>query len=413
MIYEDWDETYRRLVLYNFEKRIEFTEYDNNDYDYGGLSHSYPLEDFKNGRLIVVARDDSCYEQCETPRISNSSSSEVSGLSRESHPYNEEEDGMAVLDGTTTSSLTNSFQPKITIPDPDDGEENEKKRLLSNTPTANRSKLPEHYDANGVLLTPTSPYRRKGMVMFHSSSESASIPKNDNDAVNDRKDCQTKPLNSCKGKVLAAVDVRDECSEEELSEDDPFIDLMSPMDGEVQKTTQFTTTGNKSLAKVQTKSNPEDDTVGEDVNAAPITKKEYEKNRLETQAQLHLTTNDNNSPPYKAIDETITFKSPSRAAKKHMEEAHLAVTSTFSEEFAIFQNYSVKKAAATKQIAKCLAKGYELTLIKCDRCEMPLMKRGNEEAACVSCPAIMKKVRRIVKEKRNEIKTPKISNRME
>eukprot|EP00956_Cyclotella_meneghiniana_P044806 scaffold337027_cov66-Cyclotella_meneghiniana.AAC.1 len=286
---------------------------------------------------------------------------------------------MAVLDGTTTSSLTNSFQPKIAIPDPDD-EENEKKRLLSNTPTANRSKLPEHYDANGVLLTPTSPYRRKGMVMFHSSSESASISKNDNDAVNDRKDCQTTPLNSCKGKVLAAVDVRDDCSEDSLSEDDPFIDLMPPMDRETPKATQFTT-GNKSLAKVQTNNNPAVDTVGEDVNAAPITKEEYEKNRLETPVQLHQTTNDNNRPPYKAIDETITFKSPSRAAKKHMEEAHLAVTSTFSEEFAIFQNYSVKKAAATKQIAKCLAKGYELTLIKCDRCEMPLMKRGNEEAA--------------------------------
>lgn len=406
LVYEDWDETYRRLVLRNFEKRIEFTD----DNDSNGGSQSYPLEDFKNGRLIVVAKDGcSCYDR-ETPRISNSSSSEVSGLSRESHAYNEEvEEGIVALDGTTTSSLTNSFQPKLTIPDPDDAE-NEKNRLLSITATtATRTKLPEHYDANGGLLTPTSPYRRKGMVMFHSSSESASVPKND-DAVDNRKDGETKTLNQCKGKVIAAVDVRDECSEE-LSENDPIVDLMSPMNGKVQKTTQFA--GNESLREVQTNKNPADDNDRDNIDVAPMTKEEYEKCRHETPIQLRQTTNHENRSSCKVIDEAITFKSPSLTAKKHLEEAHLAVTSTFSEEFAIFQNYSVKKAAATKQIAKCLHKGYELTLIKCDRCEMPLMKRGNEEAVCVSCPAIMKKVRRIVKEKRNELKTPRISNRMD
>ncbi|KAL3784741.1 hypothetical protein ACHAWO_005745 [Cyclotella atomus] len=357
LVYESWDEVKRRQLLRNFEQRLEL--YSPSSSGSSGMD-SCPLEDFRNGRLIVVASSSggSCdHHGCATPKISNSSS-EVSSFSRDSFEVD------VVPKMFTASSLSNSHHRG----------------------------LPEHYGEDGKVLIPTSQYRRKGTIMFDSYDGRSEVERRRNDGLAANPDGA--------GRKQQKVEVNDDTISDAStigSEDDPFEDLKTPKNGEMPATK------NEAL-------DAPDDTPGADSNATLAPPK---TNATTGEIQTPSKHNDSqNHPSYKEIDEIITFKSPTLAAKQSMIQAQVAIASTFSEEFAIFNDYNIKKAAATKQIAKCLQRGYELTAVKCDRCEMPLMKRGEEEI-CVSCPAIMKRVRKIVKEKRTGLKTPKMSNRTE
>ena len=355
LVYECWSETYRRARLANFEKLKVPIE--SNSIATGG-DDSYMLQDFRNGRLIVVPLEKSEEEiidadttSCLTPRISNSSS-EVSGLSGDSGDFLEEN---CSVEG--------------------------KKRLEL---SENSSLFGRNFDMNNKLG------RRKGTVESNHHEAKSDCR---NNYVEEREDNENSRDNFLKPTIVEeseAAQSRDDAIskvigtvDSQASEEDLFADLKTPQNGQVSHAnSQFASP--KMINNLQpniSSSSTTSNSAGTDA-----------KNENQNAPEVQFNHPNNNRPPYKVIDETITFKSPSLAAKQHLQQARLAIASTFSEEFAVFQDYSIKKATATKQIAKCLHKGYELTTVKCDRCEMPMMKRGKEEEVCVSCPAIMKRL---------------------
>ena len=93
----------------------------------------------------------------------------------------------------------------------------------------------------------------------------------------------------------------------------------------------------------------------------------------------------------------------------------LKLVNTASEERMILQSFSTKKEIASKQIAKDLLRGNEMTTSKCERCKMPMTQNiaTNGEVVvvdCVTCEGVKRKAKRVAKEKRNEREMTKVIN---
>ena len=92
---------------------------------------------------------------------------------------------------------------------------------------------------------------------------------------------------------------------------------------------------------------------------------------------------------------------------------YIKLVNTASEERLILQCYSLKKEIASKQIAKDLLRGNEMTTSKCDKCKMPMTQNiatNGEIVAvdCVTCEGVKRKAKRIAKQKRNEREMAKV-----
>ncbi|KAL3788603.1 hypothetical protein HJC23_005262 [Cyclotella cryptica] len=396
LIYEQWDENQRKMLLKNFENRLDIASPSShrNDEVIGG-----PLEDFKNGKIIVVdssshafldvdtwidtsISDDAVDQNNHVTPLHRNSSSEVSSYG--SNSYNE------VCDHDSgTTKFDDEINPRSTL----------SSALHTNSNRA--MKMPEHIAHDEKLQTHVHPYHNKGRIMLNSVEKRESVDSerredcenanNDYNYFGKEKDVgglELREANSDLEGDNAGYDVTGYQSDDQ-SHRDPFVDLNDRGERVPPEKVELTCTNAHPVGF-------------SDSNDMVNAKLQNARGQIPPHPKQSSI---NSRPPYEVIDQAITFKSPTLAAKALIAEDRLAVASTFSEEFAVFQNYSVKKEAATKQIAKCLHKGYELTSLKCEQCDMPMMTRGEEGAICVSCPAIMKKVRRMVKERRNHLKT--------
>ncbi|KAL7490227.1 hypothetical protein ACHAW6_016016 [Cyclotella cf. meneghiniana] len=388
LISEQWEEQKRKMLLKNFETRLDVTSpsSSNGDEVKGG-----PLEDFKNGRIIVVGlpshesqgvniridtslSDDAVDQNDAVTPFRSEMSSEVSSVGSNSN-------GEEYACHTNENKFTTEINPRPVS------------FSASSLSNSNRgTRVPEFHAHGEQLLTHTHPCHRKDRILLHSHDEKESVD------TERREDCGNAN-NGYNGFGVdgARLEVRDD--EWELEGDDYQSDYQSHIDP------FFDLNDDDERVPPENDETPFTNTNVIGVSDRAVGAVSDQGQNVHGQIPSNPNQSVNNHPPYEIIDQTITFKSPTLAAQARIAEARLAVASTFSEEFAIFQNYSIKKEAATKQIAKCLHKGYELTSVKCEQCDMPMMTRGEEGATCVSCPAIMKKVRRMVKEKRNPLNT--------